>query len=146
MCEGGFTGCVMTRFQPFLLVFFPVATTLNISSSLIPRTLGRGTLKRAAFSARLFLIELLRALADAGFCSSVLVDIPFTQRSSHEPPRSLAPASPLRALWTFISSSPSPPGRKPNTGFQVSRQQRNSHCDPTNNLVQPPLTFPLLQP
>jgi hypothetical protein len=59
----------MTRFQPFFFVFLPVATTLNISSSLIPRTLGKGTLNRAAFSARLLLIELLNALADVGVWS-----------------------------------------------------------------------------
>jgi hypothetical protein len=64
------TGCVMTRFQPFLLVFLPVATTLNISSSLMPRTFGRGTLNRAAFSALLFLIEELNALAVVVFCRS----------------------------------------------------------------------------
>ena len=63
----GHTGCVTTLFHPFFFVFFPVFTTLNISSSLMPLTLGRGTLNRAAFSALLFLIALLRALADAGF-------------------------------------------------------------------------------
>ncbi len=48
---------------PFLAVFFPVFTTLNISSSLIPFTFGNGTLNFAAFSALLFLICELSALA-----------------------------------------------------------------------------------
>ena len=56
-----------TLFHPFFFVFFPVFTTLNISSSLMPRTLGSGTLNRAAFSALLFLIALLSALAADGF-------------------------------------------------------------------------------
>lgn len=48
---------------PFFAVFFPVFTTLNISSSLMPFTFGNGTLNFAAFSARLFLICELSALA-----------------------------------------------------------------------------------
>src|SRR4051812_10310301 len=56
-------GLVIIRFQDFLCVFFPVLTTLNISSSLIPLTLGRGTANLAAFSLRLSLIALERALA-----------------------------------------------------------------------------------
>ena len=49
-------GLVIIRFQPFFAVFFPVDITLNISSSLMPFTLGNGTLNLAAFSFRLFLI------------------------------------------------------------------------------------------
>lgn len=56
-------GLVIIRFQLFLLVFFPVFTTLNISSSLIPLTLGNGTANFAAFSFRLSLIALESALA-----------------------------------------------------------------------------------
>lgn len=48
---------------PFFAVFFPVFTTLNISSSLMPFTFGNGTLNFAAFSARLFLICELSAFA-----------------------------------------------------------------------------------
>jgi hypothetical protein len=44
-------GFVIILFQPFFAVFFPVFTTLNISSSAIPRTLGKGTENFAAFSA-----------------------------------------------------------------------------------------------
>jgi hypothetical protein len=40
---------------PFFAVFFPVLTTLNISSSAIPLTFGNGTENLAAFSFRLFL-------------------------------------------------------------------------------------------
>ena len=39
---------------PFFAVFFPVLTTLNISSSAIPLTFGSGTENLAAFSFRLF--------------------------------------------------------------------------------------------
>lgn len=39
---------------PFFAVFFPVLTTLNISSSAMPLTLGNGTENLAAFSFRLF--------------------------------------------------------------------------------------------
>jgi hypothetical protein len=59
-------GLVIIRFHPFLAVFFPVFTTLNISSSAIPRTLGSGTLNLAAFSFRLFLIALDSAFALVG--------------------------------------------------------------------------------
>ena len=54
------------RFHPFFAVFFPVFTTLNISSSAIPLTRGNGTLNFAAFSARLFLIALDSAFALVG--------------------------------------------------------------------------------
>ncbi|MBE3049791.1 hypothetical protein IMZ48_46300 [Candidatus Bathyarchaeota archaeon] len=64
------TGCVITRFHPFFFVFAPVLTTLNISSSLMPFTLGSGTLNLAAFSFLLFLMALLSALADAGLLRS----------------------------------------------------------------------------
>lgn len=53
---------VTIRFQPFLLVF-PVLTTLNISSSAIPRTLGNGTLNLPAFSFRFCFTAELSALA-----------------------------------------------------------------------------------
>lgn len=43
---------------PFFAVFFPVLTTLNISASAIPLTLGNGTENLAAFSFRLFFTEL----------------------------------------------------------------------------------------
>ena len=56
-------GFVIILFHPFFAVFFPVFTTLNISSSAMPLTFGNGTLNFAAFSARLFLIALDRALA-----------------------------------------------------------------------------------
>lgn len=59
-------GLVIMRFQLFLCVFLPVLTALNISSSLMPRTFGMGTLKRAAFSARLLLMALLSAFALPG--------------------------------------------------------------------------------
>jgi len=49
-------GFVIIRFQLFFAVFLPVLTTLNISSSAIPLTLGSGTENFAAFSALLFLI------------------------------------------------------------------------------------------
>jgi hypothetical protein len=42
-------------------------TTLNISSSAIPRTFGRGTLNLAAFSFLLFLMALDKAFALVGF-------------------------------------------------------------------------------
>src|ERR1700693_1295422 len=60
-------GLVIILFHPFFAVFFPVFTTLNISSSAIPRTLGKGTLNFAAFSALLFLIAEDKALAFVGF-------------------------------------------------------------------------------
>ena len=50
------------RFQLFDF-FDPVLMTLNISSSAIPRTLGKGTLYLAALSFRLSLILLDKALA-----------------------------------------------------------------------------------
>ena len=50
------------RFQ-LLLFFEPVLMTLNISSSAIPRTLGKGTLYLAALSFRLSLILIDKALA-----------------------------------------------------------------------------------
>lgn len=54
-------GLVTMRFQPFWCVFLPVLMTLNISSSDIPLTLGKGTANRAAFSDRLFLMDELSA-------------------------------------------------------------------------------------
>jgi len=59
-------GFVIIRFQLFFAVFFPVLTALNISSSLIPRTLGNGTENFAAFSLRLFLIAEESAFALEG--------------------------------------------------------------------------------
>ncbi len=59
-------GFVIILFHPFFAVFFPVFTTLNISSSAIPLTLGKGTLNLAAFSALLFLIALDSAFAFVG--------------------------------------------------------------------------------
>lgn len=56
-------GLVIILFQLFFAVFFPVLTTLNISSSAIPLTLGSGTLNLAAFSALLFLMAEERAFA-----------------------------------------------------------------------------------
>ena len=56
-------GLVIILFHDFLCVFFPVLTTLNISSSLIPFTLGNGTANLAAFSFRLSLMALESALA-----------------------------------------------------------------------------------
>ena len=53
---------VTIRFQALLLLF-PVLTTLNISSSAIPRTLGRGTAYLAALSFRFCLMALDNALA-----------------------------------------------------------------------------------
>lgn len=52
--------------HPFLAVFFPVFTTLNISSSDIPLTFGNGTLNFTADSFRLFLIALDNAFAFVG--------------------------------------------------------------------------------
>ena len=52
--------------HPFLAVFFPVFTILNISSSDIPFTFGKGTLNLAADSFRLFLIALDKAFALEG--------------------------------------------------------------------------------
>ena len=60
-------GFVIIRFHPFFAVFFPVFTTLNISSSLIPLTFGNGTLNFAAFSFRFSLILLLNAFASLPF-------------------------------------------------------------------------------
>lgn len=59
-------GFVITLFQPFLAVFFPVLTTLNISSSEMPLTFGSGTENFAAFSARFCLMAVERALALVG--------------------------------------------------------------------------------
>ena len=79
-------GFVIILFHAFFAVFLPVFTTLNISSSLIPFTLGSGTLNFAAcevdhqplhissskrgfghtFSFLLFLIALLSAFAFVG--------------------------------------------------------------------------------
>ena len=56
--------------HPFLAVFFPVFTTLNISSSDIPFTFGSGTLNFAAASFRLFLIALDKAFALLGWLRS----------------------------------------------------------------------------
>jgi hypothetical protein len=56
-------GLVIIRFQLFLAVFFPVLTTLNISSSAMPLTLGSGTLNLAAFSFLLFLMAEDKAFA-----------------------------------------------------------------------------------
>jgi hypothetical protein len=53
---------VTMRFHPFDLLL-PVLTTLNISSSAMPRTLGKGTLYRPAFSFRFSLTAELNALA-----------------------------------------------------------------------------------
>src|SRR5271154_6278681 len=47
---------VIILVQLFFAVFFPVLTTLNISSSETPLTLGSGTPNRAAFSDRFCLI------------------------------------------------------------------------------------------
>ena len=61
------------KYPPFFAVFFPVLTTLNISSSAIPLTFGRGTENLAAFSFRLFFyIEVskrtpIRAIGDEEF-------------------------------------------------------------------------------
>ena len=63
-------GFVIILFHPFFAVFFPVLTTLNISSSLIPLTFGSGTLNFAAFSFRLFLIAELSAFAFVPFSRS----------------------------------------------------------------------------
>ena len=48
--DGGIpnVGFVIILFHAFFAVFLPVFTTLNISSSLIPFTLGSGTLNFAA--------------------------------------------------------------------------------------------------
>jgi hypothetical protein len=51
------------RFHDFLCVFLPVFTTEKTSSSLIPFTFGKGTLKRAALSFRFSLIAEDRAFA-----------------------------------------------------------------------------------
>ena len=59
-------GFVIILFHPFFAVFFPVLTTLNISSSAMLLTFGSGTLNLAAFSALLFLIALDNALALVG--------------------------------------------------------------------------------
>src|SRR4051794_284327 len=59
-------GLVIMRFQLLRWVFLPVLITLNISSSLIPRTLGRGTLNFAAFSARFCLMADESAFAVVG--------------------------------------------------------------------------------
>ena len=53
---------VTIRFHAFFLLF-PVRITLNISSSAIPRTLGKGTAYLAALSFRFCLIADERALA-----------------------------------------------------------------------------------
>lgn len=63
-------GFVIILFHPFFAIFFPVLTTLNISSSAIPFTLGNGTLNLAAFSALLFLIALDKAFALVGWVRS----------------------------------------------------------------------------
>jgi hypothetical protein len=61
-----FFGFVIILFHPFSAVFFPVFTTFDISST-VPRTLSKGSLNLAAFSALLLLIALDNALVFLGF-------------------------------------------------------------------------------
>jgi hypothetical protein len=50
-----------------LYVFFAIPIILNISSSKIPLTFGKDTIKHVALSACLFLIAELRPFAEVGF-------------------------------------------------------------------------------
>lgn len=98
-------GFVTTRFHAFLAVFFPVLTTLNISSSAMPLTLGSGTLNLAAFSARLFLICVDSAFAFVGFAlSSRYEGIGFAGSFSAAAPLTLRSSCALIVFRSWIFS------------------------------------------
>jgi len=84
---------VTILFHPFLFVL-PVLTTLNISSSAIPLTLGRGTANLPALSFRFCLSALLRTLA--WFFSSL--------SRRYEGSASLFSLALLGPVLTFLSS------------------------------------------
>src|SRR4051812_20511425 len=60
--RAAYVALVTSLFQ-LLVLCLPVLTTLNISSSAIPRTFGRGTFHLPAFSLRFCLIMLERIFA-----------------------------------------------------------------------------------